>query len=141
MENCTGGGNSGIFFHVDEKNVKHIIESGPEYQLLDDNGWPTKLEANQYTGGNYAMHVPENAEFKIDEWNTTRIIVKGTHVKYFLNGRLVVEYDLWSDDWVKRKNAGKWKSYPNYGMAKTGHIGLQDHVGLVQFRNIKIRKL
>ena len=134
--------NSGIFFHVKEEKGKAIYESGPEYQLLDDKGWPTKLEAHQYSGANYAMQAPENATVKpIDEWNTTRIIVKGQKVKHYLNGNLVVEYDLWSDDWVARKKAGKWKNSPNYGMSKTGHIGLQDHGGLTQFRNMKIKEL
>ena len=134
--------NSGIFFHVDEKDVKAIYESGPEYQLLDDKGWPSEVDPIHSSGANYAMHAPKNAEVKpLNEWNTTRIIVKGPQVKHYLNGELVVEYNLWDDEWQKLKNAGKWKDYPRYGVAKTGHIGLQDHGGLTRFRNIKIRKL
>ncbi|MCW0481653.1 3-keto-disaccharide hydrolase [Gaoshiqia sediminis] len=134
--------NSGIFFHVQEGKVKAIYESGPEYQLLDDKGWPEKLEPSQYSGANYAMHTPQNAEVKpLNEWNSTRIVVDGDHVQHFLNGSLVVDYILWSDDWHQRKNTGKWKDTSTYGMAKTGHIGLQDHGGLTQFRNIKIKEI
>jgi pectate lyase len=135
-------GNSGVFYRVLEGDTKKIYETAPEYQLLDDNGWPSKLDESQYSGANYAMHIPVGGKVKpIDEWNTTRIVVKGSNVQHFLNGKLVVEYELWSDDWYERKNNSKWKDRSLYGMAKKGHIGLQDHGGLTQFRNIKIREL
>ncbi len=134
--------NSGVFIRVQEGNTKKIYETGPEYQLLDDKGWPTKLDDSQYSGANYAMHTPQGAEVNpIDEWNTTRIVVKGSQVQHFLNGKKVVEYELWTDEWKTLKSECKWKDKPLYGMAKKGHIGLQDHGGLTQFRNIKIRKL
>jgi len=134
--------NSGIFYHVQEGNTKKIYETGPEYQLIDDKGWPEKLKDSQYSGANYAMHKPIGSEVKpLDQWNTARIIVNGSKVQHFLNGKKVVEYELLSDDWKERKNNCKWKDKPFYGMAKKGYIGLQDHGGLTQFRNIKIRKL
>jgi hypothetical protein len=132
--------NSGIFYRVNEKLGKAIYETAPEYQLIDDKGWPTKLHDNQYSGANYAMHTPSNAKVKpLEEWNHARIIVDGTHVQHYLNGIKVVDYNLWDADWKARKEKGKWKDFPYYGMAKKGQIGLQDHGGLAQFRNIKIR--
>jgi len=132
--------NSGIFYHVNEKIGNAIFESGPEYQLIDDKGWPEKLNDYQYSGANYGMHAPQNAVVKdISEWNQARIIVDGAHVQHYLNGIKVVDYYLWDDDWKALKEKGKWKDYPYYGMAKKGNIGLQDHGGLAQFRNIKIK--
>ncbi len=132
--------NSGIFFHVEEETVDAIYKSGSEYQLLDDKGWPDPLNKDQYSGANYAMYAPTDAEVKpIGEWNFTKILVNETHVEHWLNGKKVVEYELWSDDWIVQKSKGKWKDEPNYGMAKEGHIGLQDHGGLTKFRNIKIK--
>ncbi|MDX8337987.1 DUF1080 domain-containing protein [Draconibacterium sp. IB214405] len=134
--------NSGIFYHVQEGLTDAIYESAPEYQLIDDKGWPTELEGWQYSGANYGMNAPENAEVKpLDEWNSARIIVNGRHVEHWLNGEKVVEYELWTDQWLQNKAASKWIEASNYGMAKTGHIGLQDHGGLTMFRNIKIREL
>jgi len=134
--------NSGVFYHVQEGLTDAIYESGPEYQLIDDKGWPVQLDDSQYSGANYAMNAPQNAQVKpIDEWNTARIIVNGPHVEHWLNGSKVVEYELWSEDWYEHKNAGKWAEKPYYGMAKTGHVGLQDHGGLTKFRNMKIREL
>lgn len=134
--------NSGIFYRVNEKVGKAIYESAPEYQLIDDKGWPTRLLDSQYSGANYSMHAPINAKVKpLDEWNQTRIVVEGDHVEHYLNGVKVVEYHFWDADWKARKELGKWKNFAYYGMAKKGQIGLQDHGGLAQFRNIKIRIL
>ncbi|MDX1285824.1 MAG: DUF1080 domain-containing protein [Draconibacterium sp.] len=134
--------NSGIFFHVEEGLTNAIYETGPEYQLIDDKGWPGELKPGQCSGANYDMHPPKDAEVvAIEEWNTTRIIVNGPHVEHWLNGTKVVEYKLWSNEWKELKANSKWSEMPHYGMAKTGHIGLQDHGGLTMFRNIKIREL
>jgi hypothetical protein len=134
--------NSGVFFHVEEGLTNAIHEVAPEYQLPDDKGWPTQLKPGQYTGANYDMHPPRNAQVKpVDEWNTTRIVVKGPHVEHWLNGTKVVEYELWSNEWNELKANSKWAEKPHYGMSKSGHIGLQDHGGLTMFRNIKIRKI
>ncbi len=75
------------------------------------------------------------------EYNTSKIVVKGAHREYWLNGVKVVEFEAWSDDWNKRKSTGKWKDTPGYGMAKKGYICLQDHGSGVWFKNIKIRQL
>jgi len=132
--------NSGIFYHVNEKIGTAIYESGPEYQLIDDKGWPDKLRDDQYSGANYGMHAPKNAIVKdVNDWNQARIVVDGAHVQHYLNGVKVVDYFLWDDDWKQLKEKGKWKDYPYYGMALKGQIGLQDHGGLAQFRNIKIK--
>ena len=134
--------NSGVFYHVQEGVTDAIYESGPEYQLIDEKGWSGPLEEYQYTGSNYAMQAPEGAEVvPVGEWNTTRIVVQNPHVEHWLNGKKVVEYDLWTDEWKTEKEEGKWKDAPHYGMAQKGHIGLQDHGGLTAFRNIKIREL
>jgi len=134
--------NSGIFYHVNEDVEDAVYKTGPEYQLLDDKNWPDKLKAYQYTGANYGMDAPKGAEVKpLDQYNVTRIIVNGPHVEHWLNGVKVVEYELWTDEWEEHKKAGKWKDYPNYGVFKTGKIGLQDHGGLTRFKNIKIRVL
>jgi len=134
--------NSGIFFHVNESAGKAIYSSGPEYQLLDDVGWPSKLKGSQYSGANYDINAPVNAEVNsLKEFNVSRIIVKNTHVEHWLNDVKVVEYELWSDEWKKNVQNSKWKDYPKYGIFRKGNIGLQDHGGLSMFRNIKIKDL
>ena len=139
-------GNSGILYLVTEDYDKTYL-SGPEYQLIDDAGYPEKIEDWQRTGANYAMNAPAvNAANKPGEWNTTKIIVNKGHVEHWLNGKKVVEYNLWSDEWKKNKEAGKWKDDAGYGASKSGHIALQcSHSGIktsgICFRNIKLKQL
>jgi hypothetical protein len=88
------------------------------------------------------MHPAPAAEPKpVGEWNHSRILVNNNHVEHWLNGKKVVEYELYSDDWQKRKMAGKWKTAPGYGMTKKGHIVLQNHGSEAWFKNLKIKKL
>ena len=139
-------GNSGILYLVNEDYDQTFL-SGPEYQLIDDDNFPEKIENWQKTGANYAMNPPAvKAAKKPGEWNTTKIIVNKGHVEHWLNGKKVVEYTLWSDEWKKAKAAGKWKDAAGYAASKSGHIALQSSHSQVEtsgicFRNIKIRQL
>lgn len=134
--------NSGIFFHVKEDDkYGAVYMTGPEYQLLDDVGSPGSGPLHQ-TGANYDVHPPIFGQVKtLDEWNTARIVVKGAHVEHYLNGRKVVEYDMWTDEWTELKNNSKWKTAEGYAKYKDGYIAIQDHGGTCNFRNIKIKKL
>jgi hypothetical protein len=137
-------GNSGIHYHIQEgEKYKVPYETAPEYQLLDDLGYPDPLEDWQKLGSDYAMYsAPGDKPIKpAGEWNTSRIIFTREKATYFLNGIIVVEFVPWSDDWHKRRKEGKWKDYEDYGKAKTGLIGLQDHGSFIWFKNIKIKEL
>jgi hypothetical protein len=139
-------GNSGIMYLVNEDNDEAFL-SGPEYQLIDDAGYPEKIEPYQHTGSNYAMQAPSvDATKKAGEWNNTKIIVKNGHVEHWLNGKKIVEYTLGSAEWKKQKTAGKWKDVPGYGASKKGHIAFQSsHSGIetsgICFKNIRIKLL
>ena len=141
------GGNSGIFYGViEEPKYKTPYYTGAEYQLLDDIGFPAKLEESQLTGANYAMHVADKTKKRLQtiggpEFNISKIVVNGAHVEHWLNGEKILEFERWTHDWNKRRIDSKWKDYPDYGLAKIGKVGLQDHGGCIWFRNIKIRKL
>ncbi len=138
----TAQGNSGVMYHVEQGKYPETFATGPEYQLLDDKGWPEKLKAAQYSGSDYDMYPAMNATVKpVGEWNQSLIKVQGPKVEHWLNGVKVVEYELWSPDWKKKVKESKWKDYPGYGLSKTGHIALQDHGTEVYFRAIRIRPL
>jgi hypothetical protein len=117
-------------------------ESGPEYQLIDDLGYPDKLKDVQLSGANYDMNPPTAKVVKpVGEFNHTKIVVNKGHVEHWLNGTKVVDYQLWTPEWEQTKANSKWKNVKTYGMSKAGHIALQDHGGGVWFKNIKIKTL
>lgn len=154
------GGNSGIFYHLKE-GYNAPPEVSPEYQLIDDVGYtkihditdynkslgytenPSELKPLQQTASDYAMHPADQEKVlnPIGEWNTTRIIFTPEKVEHWLNGKMVLSFIPWSEDWYVKKNSDKWKNSPDYGKFKTGYIGLQDHSSPIWFKNIKIKKL
>lgn len=141
---ATKGGNSGFMYAiVEDAKYEAPWMTGPEYQFIDDLGFPEKLEPGQLAGADYGMHPPSaQKELKpVGEWNTTKLVVNGPHVEHWLNGQKVVEFERWNDEWNKLKNEGKWKEYPDYGLAKIGRIAIQDHGSVFWFRNIKIRPI
>jgi hypothetical protein len=134
------GGNSGIFIRVTEDS-ELIYHGAPEMQILDDEAFPglSRLHAS---GSNYDLHpAPAGAARPAFEWNQVRIRVQGNQVEQWMNGRLMVRYELRSPDWEHRVRNSKFVEWPEYGRARRGHIGLQDHGDRVWFRNIKIREL
>ena len=139
----TKAANSGILYHVGEDTkYTYAYETGTEYQLIDQDGWPDPLEDWQISGANYAMHPPKTKPFKrVGEWNRALLIVDGNSVTHVLNGEVIVEFEKHSDEWKKLRDSGKWSDYPDYGKFDEGHICLQNHGTIVHFKNIKIKEL
>jgi hypothetical protein len=136
------GGNSGIFYRGSEE-FDHVYWSAPEYQLLDDANAPDGKNPLTSAGSAYGLYAPPRGVVKpAGEWNRTRIVVKGPHVEHWLNGKKVVEYELWSPDWEAKVKASKFNAWPKYGRAKMGHIAIQgDHNGALTLRNMRVRTL
>ncbi|NJN41800.1 MAG: DUF1080 domain-containing protein [Flammeovirgaceae bacterium] len=135
----TSNGNSGIMFRVSEE-YEHSYYSGPEYQVLDDEGYKDRETELHFTGANYDMHPAGEKKLNpVGQWNETRILVNQNHVEHWLNGQKILEYEIGSDDWNVRKENSKWKNVNGYAVPTKGHIALQDHDSEAWYRNIKIR--
>lgn len=137
------GGNSGIIYRSLEDGYEATWHTGPEYQIIDGDGYKDPLEDNQLTGANYALHAPGSRPLKTagEEFNHTKIVVNNDHVEHWLNGEKVLEYDLWTPEWEARVKETKFVDMPDYGKAKKGHIALQGHGDTVWFKNIRIQQL
>ena len=135
-------GNSGIFYRGTHE-YDHIYWSAPEYQLLDDANTEDGQSRLTAAGSAYGLYgAAAGVVLPYDQWNKTRLVVKGNHVEHWLNGKKVVAYDLRSPDWKARVAASKFAKYPNYGLAASGLIGLQgDHPGALAIRNMRVREL
>ncbi|MDT8401699.1 MAG: DUF1080 domain-containing protein [Bacteroidales bacterium] len=139
------GGNSGVLYHVIEsERYPTPYLTGPEYQLVDDVGYPSELEEWQKTGADYAMYVPDREKKTLNPaggWNSSRIVFDNGHVEHWLNGEKILEFEAWTDEWFELKKSGKWENEPDYGLSSVGHISLQDHGSKIWFRNMKIKEL
>ncbi len=135
------GGNSGVFFRVGD-DAQHVWQTGPEMQVLDNDGHVDGRNPLTSAGSNYALHAPpRDVTRPLGLWNEARLLVRGPHVEHWLNGEKIVEYELWTPEWKALVAASKFAGMPGYGQLKTGRIALQDHGDRVEFRNVKIRRL
>lgn len=135
-------GNSGIFYKVVEsEEYDYMYQTGPEFQIIDDEDYPQELLDKQKTGALSDVIAPRAfASNPPGEWNSTSILVKEKYVEHWLNGKKVVEYKVGTSKWEQLVSESKF-SLSDYAHIPTGHIGLQDHGSYVGFRNIKIREL
>ncbi len=138
------GGNSGVFYHVvEDPKYAAPYYTGPEYQVVDQMGFPDPLEDWQSIGSDYAMY-PGDVEGVVKpsgEWNVSKIRFTNEKAEYWLNGKKTLEFIPYSEDWETRRNSGKWDDFPDYAISKSGLIALQDHGSEVWYKNIKIRTL
>ncbi len=139
------GGNSGFLYHVIERpQFKVPYVTGPEYQMIDNENFPGKLEEWQQCGADYAMYVADPKKLKLKpygEWNTSKIVFDNGQVEHWLNGEKILSFTAWNEDWFAKKNSGKWTSAPEYGLGTKGVFCLQDHGDKTQFRNLKVKTL
>ncbi len=144
--NISQGGNSGIFHGVAEEgeHTKNTYQTGLEMQVLDDERHPDGRNGrDRLAGALYNLvDVPDPSPVRpAGEWNEARIVVENDRVLHYLNGTVVADVMLGSDDWKQRLAASKFADWPRFAKVRTGHIGLQDHGDVVHYRNIRIRRL
>ena len=124
------GSNSGVYYRPTQY----------EYQILDnavhrDGGNPRTSAASLY----FCMQPSHDATRPVGQWNTARIICKGTIIQHWLNGAKVVGFDYEDPKWASHVNLLK-----NRGgdlTARGANLSLQDHGDPVWYRNIRLRKL
>ncbi len=137
------GGNSGVKYRVTAYEKKGRL--GPEYQLLDDNKHAdAKVGAHRQSAALYDLLPPDAAAKKLNppgEWNTSKIVVRGTKLEHWLNGAKVVEVDTASEAWKAAHAKSKFKNVTDFAQNPKGHLLLQDHGDEIWFRNLAIREL
>ena len=134
-------GNSGIMYRVRTGDDAAYF-SGPEYQVLDNQGHADGADKSHRAAALYGLYAPEKDWTNpVGQWNETRIVVSGNHVQHFLNGHKTVDCLMGGDEWnelVKNSKFDKWKQF---GKSAEGHIVLQDHGDPVWYRNVSVQRL
>ncbi len=142
--NIAKNGNSGIILYIHEDKAKYNWpwETGPEMQILDNNGHPDSKIIKHRAGDLYDLITSSPETVKPPgEWNLVEIKSLNGQLEFFLNGVKVVSTTMWDEGWKKMIAGSKFKNMPGFGTFKKGRIGLQDHGDEILFRNIKIKTL
>jgi hypothetical protein len=136
-------GNSGVIFYAQEDSkYTWPWETGPEMQVLDNNGHPDAKIIKHRAGDLYDLISSSKETVKpAMEWNTAEIKSVNGKLDLYLNGENIVSTTMWDDNWRKLIAGSKFKIRPDFGKYQKGRIGLQDHGNNVWFRNIKIKRM
>ena len=84
---------------------------------------------------------PDKPVNPVGQWNTAYIKSANNHVEHWVNGVKVLSYERGSKEFERLVKESKYNKWPDFGLAKKGHILLQDHGNQVFFRNVKIKPL
>ncbi len=152
----TPGANSGVKFLV-QPNLSPIdrISGKPtavgsaiglEFQILDDQLHPDARAGRDgdRTAGSLYDLIPaakDKVVKPVGEWNRGRIIVRGSHVEFWLNDHKTLEFERHSAAFRALVEQSKYRDIPKFGEWADGHILLQDHGDEASFRKVRIREL
>lgn len=136
-------GNSGIIFLLQEdKKYEHPWHTGPEMQVLDNEGHPDGKITSHRSGDLYDLIRSSSEPVKgPGEWNKAEIRFEKGKLDLYMNDVLVVSTMMGDENWKQLVAKSKFRRWPDFATFTSGRIALQDHGDPVWYRNIKIRKL
>ncbi|AKN25478.1 3-keto-disaccharide hydrolase [Stutzerimonas stutzeri] len=135
------GGNSGVFYRVDEA-AELAWHSGPEMQLLDDAVHPDGAEPTTRNGALYGLRATQQeTPIEPGSFMEGALVVRDADVEHWLDNRMVLSYRLNDPDLRMQIRASKFADKPLYAQATAGHIVLQHHGEAVRFRRLSIEPL
>lgn len=124
--------NSGIILQAKGEGVPYM--TGFEMQILEDYG---KEPQSHSCGAIYDVVAPMfNASNPSDEWNQFEITYDKRKIRIVLNGWKVIDTDFNKLTTPR----GKFR-FPYSELPRSGYLCLQDHGGVVDFRNLRIKEL
>ena len=142
------GANSGVKYNVSEEmslaNPPTYAALGFEYQVLDDERHPDAMNGPNRTSGALYDLIPPNSSKKLrapGEYNSSRIVFNRNHGEHWLNGDLILAFDLETPEFDALLERSKYRDIDGFADRRNGHIVLQDHGDDVWYRNIKVRVL
>ena len=124
------GSNSGVYYRPTQY----------EYQILDNDVHSDGKNPRTSAASLYFCVPPSRDNTKpVGQWNTGRIVCKGTIVQHWLNGEKVIHVDYQDPKWASQVEMLKQRG-GNLD-ARGAHLSLQDHGDPVWYRNLQLREL
>jgi hypothetical protein len=124
------GSNSGVYYRPGQY----------EYQILDnkvhaDGKNPRSSAASLY----FCMAPSKDATKPVGQWNTGRIVCKGTVIQHWLNGEKVIDFDYADPKYAANVELIRLRGADL--SARGAHLFFQDHGDPVWYRGVKLRSL
>ena len=121
------GANSGVYYRPGQY----------EYQILHNQKHgegknPRTSAASLY----FCMAPSHDATKPAGQWNTGRIVCKGTVIQHWLNGKKVIDFDYTAERWAF--NVDLLQKRGANLTSRGGHLSLQDHGDPVWYRKIRL---
>ncbi len=122
--------NSGIYYRPTQY----------EYQILDNKGHGNGANPRTSAASLYFGVAPSHDATKTPgEWNTGKIVCKGTVIQHWLNGEKVIAFDY--TDPAFAEHVALLKARGGDLTKRGAYLSLQDHGDPVWYRSIRIREL
>ena len=135
------GANSGVMLRVSDAGGA-TYSTGVEYQVLDDSEHPDGGNPKTSAAALYGMIAAEPKQLAgVGDWNRGRIVMIGNRCEHWLNGQLVVSYEIGTSTWDELIAGSKFAGWEGFGVQPSGRIALQNHGNDVWFRDLKVRDL
>lgn len=124
------GCNSGVYYRPGQV----------EYQVLDDENSPYGENARQSAASIFFCMAPSKRVARPHgEWNTARILCKGSVIEHWLNEQRVLSFDYNDPKWAAEVELLRIRGGDLTG--RGGKLLLQDHGQDVSFRNLRLRTI
>lgn len=137
------GGNSGVIFYVkEEQQYERTWHTGPEIQVLDNEGHKdADITTHRCCDLYDLVSSSPDATNPAGEWNSFELVSNKGALQVFMNGTKVLSTNLWDDNFKMLVAKSKFKDMQDFAKYRSGKIALQDHGDPVSYRNIRILRM
>ena len=131
-------GSTAVLYRVQEE-AGLAAYTGPAMQLLDDEHHPDGADSLSSCGALYGLMAPwHDSRSSANTYHSTRIVLKGSAVEYWIDEVQVIGCDLASEELRARIARSRFRDYPQFARLAAGHIVLQHRGTEAWFRRLRI---
>jgi hypothetical protein len=111
-----------FFVHEDLSKYGASYNTGPEMQVLDNDGHPDGKINKHRAGDLYDLIASSSEPVKpVGEWNEVEIISNNGKLDFKMNGVNIVSTTLWDEQWNSMVAGSKFNTMPGFSTYKSGN--------------------